>query len=168
MHLSIWNQWYYAFKYHCVVTCNSWVFKNLLELFYLNSTLNFGIPIVFVFQLEVYYKADRLLTGLTAQQKGTTARWYSNKTSLPTFRVPYLIFSRDVQTKLNCLCANVQLAIQLHCGWIKNWLIIQILMCTFLCSQKLFGLNEYWLKYLPILIKITLTKTTLLVLLQRS
>ena len=36
-----------------------------IELFYLNSTLNFGIPIVFVFQLEVYYKADRLLTGLT-------------------------------------------------------------------------------------------------------
>ena len=54
----------------------------LLEMFYLNSTLIFGIPIVFVFQLEVYYKADRLLTGLTAQQKGTTARWYSNKTSL--------------------------------------------------------------------------------------
>ena len=53
-----------------------------IELFYLNSTLNFGIPIVFVFQLEVYYKTDRLLTGLTAQPKGTTARWYSNKTSL--------------------------------------------------------------------------------------
>ena len=53
-----------------------------IELFYLNSTLNFGIPIVFVFQLEVYYKADRLLTGLTAQHKGTTARWYSNKTPL--------------------------------------------------------------------------------------
>ena len=51
-------------------------------MFYLNSTLNFGIPPVFVFQLEVYYKVDRLLTGLTAQQKGTTARWYSNKTSL--------------------------------------------------------------------------------------
>ena len=48
--------------------------ENKLELFYLNSTLNFGIPIVFVFQLEVYYKADRLLTGLTAQQKGTTAQ----------------------------------------------------------------------------------------------
>ena len=30
----------------------------------MNSTLNFGIPIVFVFQLEVYYKVDRLLTGL--------------------------------------------------------------------------------------------------------
>ena len=30
------------------------------------------MPIVFV-------------TGLTAQQKGTTARWYSNKTSLNTF-----------------------------------------------------------------------------------
>ena len=51
-------------------------------MFYLNSTLNFGIPTVLVFQLEVYYKVDRLLTGLTAQQKGTTARWYSNKTSL--------------------------------------------------------------------------------------
>ena len=51
-------------------------------MFYLNSTLNFGIPPVFVFQLEVYYKVDRLLTGLTAQQKGTTAQWYSNKISL--------------------------------------------------------------------------------------
>ena len=57
-------------------------FFTFIELFYLNSTLNFGIPIVFLFQLEVYYKADRLLTGLSAQQKGTTARWYSNKTSL--------------------------------------------------------------------------------------
>ena len=64
-----------------VLQVKKWV-KEEIELFYLNSTLNFGIPIVFVFQLEVYYKADRLLTGLTAQQKGTTARWYSNKTSL--------------------------------------------------------------------------------------
>ena len=54
-------------------------------MFYLNSTLNFGIPPVLVFQLEVYYKVDRLLTGLTAQPKGTTARWYSNKTSLVLF-----------------------------------------------------------------------------------
>ena len=51
-----------------------------VEMFYLNSTLNFGIPPVLVFQLEVYYMVDRLLTGLTAQQKGTTARRYSNKT----------------------------------------------------------------------------------------
>ena len=52
----------------------------------MNSTLNFGIPTVLVFQLEVYYKVDRLLTGLTAQHKGTTARWYSNKISLyPNF-----------------------------------------------------------------------------------
>ena len=51
-------------------------------MFYLNSTLNFGIPSVLLFQLEIYYKVDRLVTGLTAQQKGTTARWYSNKTSL--------------------------------------------------------------------------------------
>ena len=53
-----------------------------LEMFYLNSTLNYGIPPVLVFQLEVYFKADRILTGLIAQQKGTTARWYSNKASL--------------------------------------------------------------------------------------
>ena len=51
-------------------------------MFYLISTLSFGIPPVLVFQLEVYYKVDRLLTGLTALQKGTTALWYSNKTSL--------------------------------------------------------------------------------------
>ena len=52
-------------------------------MFNLNSTLNFGIPPELVFQLKVYHKVDRLLTGLAAQQKGTTARWYSNKTSLP-------------------------------------------------------------------------------------
>ena len=49
---------------------------------YLNSTLNFDKQPALVFQLEIYYKVDRLLTGLTAQLKGTTARWYSNKTSL--------------------------------------------------------------------------------------
>ena len=63
----------------------------LIELFYLNSTLNFGIPTVLVFQLEVNYKVDRLLTGLTAKQIGTTDRWYSNKTS------PHLHFlSKDI------------------------------------------------------------------------
>ena len=39
-------------------------------MFYLNSTLNFGIPLVLVFQLEDYCKVGRLLTGLTSQQKG--------------------------------------------------------------------------------------------------
>ena len=55
-----------------------------VEIFYLNSTLNFGIPPVLVFQFEVYGKSmvDRLPSGITAQQKGTTARWYSNKISL--------------------------------------------------------------------------------------
>ena len=53
-------------------------------MFYLNSTLNFGIPQELVFQLEVYHKIDRLLT---AQQKGTTARWYSNKTSLGMIKI---------------------------------------------------------------------------------
>ena len=51
-------------------------------MFYLNSTLNFGIPPILLFQLKVYCKVDRLLTGLTAQPKGTNARLYSNKTSL--------------------------------------------------------------------------------------
>ena len=37
---------------------------------------------VLVSQSEVYYKVDRLLAGLTSQQIGTTARWYSNKTPL--------------------------------------------------------------------------------------
>ena len=52
-------------------------------MFYLNSTFNFGIPLVLVFQLEVYYKVDRdrLLTGLTAQQKGTTDQVNEIKTA---------------------------------------------------------------------------------------
>ena len=58
-------------------------------MFYLNSTLNFGIPLVLVFQLEVCYRVDRLLTGITALQKGTTARWYSNKTSLSGLSVKF-------------------------------------------------------------------------------
>ena len=80
-------------------------------MFYLNSTLNFGIPTVLVFQLEVYYKVDRLLTGLTAQQKGTTARWYSNKTSL---------------------CMYVQ-------GAIKNWEKGNDLDCSIYSYLPLFG-----------------------------
>ena len=52
-----------------------------LEMFYLHSTLDFGILPVLIIQLEVYWKVDRLLTGLTALQIGTTAQWYSNKTS---------------------------------------------------------------------------------------
>ena len=67
-------------------------FEKVIEMFYLNSTLNFGIPTVLVFQLEVYYKVDRLLTGLTAQQKGTTARWYSNVTSLSWQKYKIIFF----------------------------------------------------------------------------
>ena len=58
-------------------------------MFYLNSTLNFGIPPVMVFQGDVYYMVDRLLTGLAAQQKGATAQWYSNKTSICTSHFPF-------------------------------------------------------------------------------
>ena len=57
-------------------TINFWLKCNRDVLFefhlkFLNTT-SIGIP-------EVYYKVDRLLTGLTAQQKETTD---SNKTSL--------------------------------------------------------------------------------------
>ena len=41
------------------------------------NTASIGIPAT-----SLLY---RLLTGLTSQQKGTTARWYSNKTSLVSF-----------------------------------------------------------------------------------
>ena len=44
--------------------------------------LKFRIPAALTFQLQVYYKVDRLQTGLTAQQIGTTAWRYLNKASL--------------------------------------------------------------------------------------
>ena len=49
-----------------------------MSIYWLNKTSRHLV----IFQLEVYYKVDRLLTGLPTQQKWTTARWYSNKTSL--------------------------------------------------------------------------------------
>ena len=79
------------------------MWKTLIEMFYLNSTLNFGIPPVLVFQLEVYYMVDRLLTGLIDQQKGTTARWYSNKTSL----LKILLYSWQTLSYFNEILFNV-------------------------------------------------------------
>ena len=85
-----------------------------LEMFYLNSTLNFGIPPVLVFQSEVYQEVDRLLTGLTAQQNGTTARWYSNKTSLHQMlnidiscRCTILILLKDFKVIFKCKSKRV-------------------------------------------------------------
>ena len=78
---------------------------------YFNSTLNFGIPPIFVFQLEVYYKAARLITGLTAQQKGTTARWYSNKTSRIGVLFTQKVATKSVSSILHCallmFCAKI-------------------------------------------------------------
>ena len=68
------NAWFLSSKIKNVMAS-----VNQIEMFYLNSTLNYGILPVLVFQLEVYYMVDRLLTELTAQQKGTTAWWYSKK-----------------------------------------------------------------------------------------
>ena len=56
---------------------------SILESVYLNTTLVLKYwQHWLVFQLEVYYKIDRLLTGLPNQQRWTTAQWYSNKTPL--------------------------------------------------------------------------------------
>ena len=47
--------------------------KNLFEeSFYHWTTLNFELLAELVLQLEVYYKVNGLLNGLTAQQVGTT------------------------------------------------------------------------------------------------
>ena len=42
--------------------------------------------------LEVYYKVDSLLTGLTDQQSVITAWWYSNKSSLMVIYIENRIF----------------------------------------------------------------------------
>ena len=47
--------------------------ESVIESFYYWTTLNFEIPPALHFQLEVYYKVDRHLTDVTAQQIGTTA-----------------------------------------------------------------------------------------------
>ena len=40
-----------------------------IKMFYLNSTLTFGISTVLVFQLKVYYKVDRLLTKVLQKER---------------------------------------------------------------------------------------------------
>ena len=47
-----------------IFLCKELIYLLLLEMFYLNSTLNLRIPPVLVFQLVVYYKVDGVLTGL--------------------------------------------------------------------------------------------------------
>ena len=58
---------------------------SLIEMFCLNSTLNFGIPPVLVFQVEVYYNC-LLLTGIPILAVFQNLRWNSNKTSLHKFQ----------------------------------------------------------------------------------
>ena len=58
------------------------IYEHEHRVFLLLEPLNFGITLVMVSQLEVYYKVDRLLTGITAVQTGTTVPWDSNKTAL--------------------------------------------------------------------------------------
>ena len=51
--------------------------------------------------LSFIHEVDRLLTGIIAQQKGTTVRWYSNKTSLsPWFiLIKFLIYRKNLLVK---------------------------------------------------------------------
>ena len=101
-------------------------------MFYLNSILNFGIAPVLVFQLEVCYQENRLLTGLTAQQKGITSRWYSNKTYLVLF-----------------YCASKMVAL---CKKFRNLKTISDLIYLVFClkksKEKLSGDDKfiYWLR----------------------
>ena len=78
---------------------NSYQWLLLIESFYYWTTFNFETPAALVFQLEVCCKVDRLLTGLTAQQIVTTARWYSNKTPL------YSLFYHGIYS-YQSLCKN--------------------------------------------------------------
>ena len=62
--------------------------------------LKFWILPVLVFQLEVYYKVDRLETGLTAKKR-TAAQWYSHKTSLFVLSFNfYVIHALSYNTKI--------------------------------------------------------------------
>jgi len=63
-------------KVDCNLTRLGTNINHKLESFYHWNTLNFSIMPIFVSQSEVYYKVDRLLTDLTAQQRN------SNKTTL--------------------------------------------------------------------------------------
>ena len=106
-----------------------------LEMFYLNSTLNFGIPPVLEFQLKVFYKADGLLTDLIAQEKGTIARWYSNKTSLTNSELwyniminRYLISPSHHSTNLNHHLINLTSNRNTHCFGLTITVIIVMTM----------------------------------------
>ena len=85
------------------------------------------MPTVLVFQLEVYYKVDRLLTGPTAQQKGTAARWYSNKTSLCSFILSCLIL-KDI----SCAERLIDLLLEICLSCLR----IQKIICYFIIVQN--------------------------------
>ena len=77
-------------------------------------------PLILEFQLEVCFKVYRLLIGLTAQQKGTTSRWFSNKTTLVlavsslSRYIGYFLALKE-NNVFNCLtlnCAHLQ-----FCYW---------------------------------------------------
>ena len=122
-------------------------------MFYLNSTLNFGIPPVLVIQLEVYFKLDRLLTGLTAQPKGTTARWYSNKTSLilitrlcsiflvkPFMNIMFLFISNHLHhTFISSCFKNFHVTSQNTCNSQFSFIIIAVVVVfSFIKAERIF------------------------------
>ena len=70
-----------------------------IEMFYLNSTLNIGMPPVLVFQLEVFYKIYRLLIGLTNQ---STNQWINRVYLewLPAVKNLYVSLANLARTQL--------------------------------------------------------------------
>ena len=103
-------------------------------MFYLNSTINFGISPELVFQLEVYYKVDRYLTSLTAQQNGTTSRWYSNKTSLVS-----IVQSNNQTSKFYSILSTI---VHLNDDYKRSY---SLLIFHFYSIQLLCDWNNCWL-----------------------
>ena len=69
-----------------------YTYFGFIEMFYLNSTLNFGIPQVLVFQPKVYYKVDRLVLLLNKKEQlldGVHIKHLYTKLSL--FLVVYIL-----------------------------------------------------------------------------
>ena len=78
------KKWPHRINTWLLSTVGIWMFnQRLLKITCIQLQVDFLFEFhpEWVFKLEVYYKVDRLLTGLTAK-KGTTAWWNLNKPSL--------------------------------------------------------------------------------------
>ena len=80
-------------------------------MFYLNAIEQLFLFVEQLEQLEACLPFSRLLTGLTARPKGTTARWHSNKTSLimlKTLLFVVVLVTQIIMTYLNFLLCSLK------------------------------------------------------------